>query len=386
MSNTLTNLIPDVIVGLETVSREMVGLIPRVARSSTAERSAKGTTVRSPVAPKQTAGAITTAATAPAISDNTYTNRTISLSNLYATRWHYEGEEQAALRLTGVYSSLFAQNVAQAMRALVTEIETDLAELYYNACRAYGTQGTTPFASDLSPLSACKAMLDKNGAPGADRHLVMSNEAAYTMRNLTQLTNVNQSGTSKVLVEGSFMNIMGFDLAESAYIQTHTAGDSTGQDVNGGDTAGTTSITFHGASGNVLAGDIISIATGDDTGPGGSTNKYVVTTAVDTSGELVIGSPGLLNEWADTTEIALNTNDYVANLAFHRNFLALATRPPMKPEGGDAATDDVVVTDPVSGLSFLLSVYPGYHTNQYELSVLWGVGTGNPEQGVILMG
>lgn len=387
MANTLTNLIPDAISGMEIASRELIGFIPRVSRNAAAERTAKGTTVRSPVAPTQSASAVTPAATPPAIADNVYTNRTISMDNLYATRFHYTGEEQAGLKMSGAYPSLFAQNIAQAFRALSAEIETDLAELYYNASRAYGTAGTTPFASSLANLAALKKMLDDNGAPSGDRHLVIDTRAGYNLRQLTQLSNVNQSGNSSMLVEGSIMKLMGFEIGESDVVQLHTVGTSTGQDCTAIEPVGETTIAYDGGDGGtILVGDTISPAS-DVSNPDGAAAKYVVNTAVTAAnGSIVINGPGLQDATASAEELTLGATNYRANCAFSRDFLSLATRPPLKPENGDAARDTQVITDPVSGLSFLLCEYPGYYANNYELAILWGVGKGNPRSGVILMG
>lgn len=387
MANTITNLIPDIIAGVEIVSREIVGMVPRVARSSTAERAAKDTTIRSPVAPQGSSYSITPSMTPLASSDLVYTNRTIALDTLKGYKFHYQGEENRGLALSGAYPTLFAQNIAQGIRTLVNEIENALCALYYNSARAYGTAGTTPFSSDLSDLSAAKQILDKNGAPEGDRHCIVDHDAAFKLRTLTQLTNVNQSGDTNVLRDGNIGRIMGFAVASSEKVNSHTVGTSTGQDVNGGDAIGTTSITYHGGDGGtILVGDTVSIA-GDTSGPNGSVSRYVVNTAITAAaGELVINSPGLISAWADTTEIALGTTAYVANLAFSRDAFVLATRPPAKPEGGDAAVEERVITDPVSGLSFLLSRYVGHHMANYEISVLYGVGLGNPEHSAIIMG
>jgi len=387
MANTLTNLIPDMYAALEIVSREVVGLIPRVTRNASIERAAKGQTVRNPVAPTASAAAITPAATPPAISDKVYTNRTITLDQFQGAQFYYSGEDDKGLRLAGNYETLFQQNIAQAIRALVTEIETDLAELYYNAGRAYGTAGTTPFASDLSDIAALKQILDKAGTPMADRHLVLGFNAGYNLRQLTQLTNVNQSGSNEMLRMGELGQLMGFGIAESAYIQTHTVGNSTGQDCTATEPIGETTIAYDGGDGGtILVGDTITLAGATDD-PDGNATKYVVNTAItNTTGNIVINAPGLLTATSATQEIGLGSTDYVANMAFSRDALVLGMRPPAKPANGDASTDDVVISDPMTGLSFLVSEYKGYHANNYEVSALWGVGKGNPEHQAILMG
>lgn len=387
MANSFTDLIPDMYHALEVTSREFVGLIPRVTRSASEVRASKDQTIRNPVAPAQTASTITPAATPPAIADNTYTNRTVTLDTLEGTRFHYTGEEEKGLIPTGNFTTLFQQNMAQSFRALANKVEEDLAQLYYNASRAYGTAGTTPFASDLSEASAAKAILDVNGAPGGDRHMVLSHAAAFKMRNLTQLTNANQANTTVTLRQGELAPLFGFGIAESAQIQTHTVGTSTGQDCTAIEPVGETTIAYDGGDGGtILVGDTITLAGATD-GPNGGQSKYVVNTAVTAaSGNIVINAPGLLTVTAVADEIGLGSTAYVANLAFSRDALVLATRPPAKPKSGDLATNETVVTDPVSGLSFLVSEYKGYHANNYEVSLLWGVGLGNPEHMAIIMG
>jgi hypothetical protein len=69
-----------------------------------------------------------------------------------------------------------------------------------------------------------------------------------------------------------------------------------------------------------------------------------------------------------------------ANAAFSRNAIILATRLPEVPLGGnDLALMREVVTDPRSGLSFELAVYPGYRMVHYEIGVLWGAKVLKPE-------
>jgi len=387
MANTLTDLVPDMIEGMEVVSRELVGFIPRVMRSASEERAAKGQTVRNPVAPKQTTGTITPAATPPALTDNVYTNRTISMDTLKDTGFHYTGEEEKGLKLSGAYSSLFAQNFAQSFRVITNEIEAAIAALYYNACRAYGTAGTTPFASDLSDLAKIKKMMDDNGAPMGDRHLVMDTTAGLNVRSLTQLSNVNQSGSSDLLRDGDLGRIFGFNLAESDAVKTHTVGTSTGQDCTAIEPVGETTITYDGGDGGtILVGDTVSFAGATDD-PDGNASKYLVNTAVTAaSGSIVINAPGVLTATSVAQEITLGATNYAANLAFTPDAMVLATRPPAKPEGGDAADEEIVVTDPVSGISVLVSKYKGFHANQYRVSYLYGVGLGNPEHMVLLMG
>jgi len=257
--------------------------------------------------------------------------------------------------------------------------------LYTNCSRAFGTAGTTPFASDLSALNAAKVMLKQNGAPDGDMHLVLDYDAAYNLGNLTQLTNVNQAGASDVLRQGQFTApIFGFNVHVDDNISSHTVGTSTGQDANGGEPVGETSIVYDGGNGGtILVGDTISFTT-DNSGPGGADSHYVVNTAVTAAaGTIVINSPGLLATLADTTEIALGSTDYTYNMAFSRDAFVLGAR---APKGDDAAVDETIIVDPLTGIPFRLAKYEGHHMTNYEMSILFGVMKGNPEHSVILFG
>jgi hypothetical protein len=81
--------------------------------------------------------------------------------------------------------------------------------------------------------------------------------------------------------------------------------------------------------------------------------------------------------------LTLGTTAYVANLALSSDALVLAAR---APQGGDAATQEMYVDDPITGIRFRLARYAGHHMVNWEMSVLFGVGLGNPEHMIIIQG
>lgn len=381
MANTLTDLIPDLYEALDVVSRELTGFIPAVSTDNQVERAAINETVRIPVTQAQATAANTPAVTPPDTGDQTIDNETITITTSKHVPIRWNGEQTKGYGNTGLFSSTFADQAAQAMRALTNEIEADIAAEYIRSSRAYGTAGTTPFGSSLQDAAEVKKILDDNGAPPSDRHIVIDTTAGVNLRTLANLNQTNNAGTDATLRRGVLLPIFGFDIRESAQVQSHTKGTATGFDANGGEPIGETIIVVDGSnSGTILPGDIVTWA--------GDLNKYVVlssTASGAASGNIVIGKPGLVKTLADAVEGVLGAN-YVANMAFHRSAIHLATRMPAQPDGGDLAVDSVIVTDPVSGLSFEAALYKQFLQNVIHIRIAWGTKLIKPEHTAILLG
>jgi hypothetical protein len=177
--NTLTSLTQTIYMALDTVSRELVGFVPAVFRNSSAERAALNQTITYPIAPAASAADNTPGVTPPDTGDETVGNGSISISKSKHVPIRWNGEEQRAGVNSGWYAQLLQDQFAQAMRTLVNLIEVDLASTYKNASRAYGTAGATPFATaaDFSDAAQVRKILDDNGCPQSDLHLVLNTSA-----------------------------------------------------------------------------------------------------------------------------------------------------------------------------------------------------------------
>lgn len=384
MANTLTGLTTTIYNALDVVSRELVGFIPAVSSDMTYERAAVGQKVTSPVAPAAQPTDITPGVTSPDDGDQSIgsVDMEITKSRRVPIRWN--GEEKRALDNNGAaYNVILRDQMAQGMRALVNEVEGDLAALHVNASRAYGTAGTTPFASDLSDTAQVRKILADNGAPLGDLQLVIDTGAGANMRSLGNLTKANEASDDSLLRRGVLTDIHGFALRESAQVKTHTAGNAASATTDAsGYAAGATSITLASAgTGAVLAGDVISFA--------GDPNKYLVVTGdanVTGGGTIEIAAPGLRQAIGASATAITVSGSSARSMAFSRNALALATRAPALPEQGDNASDRMIVTDPVSGLSFEVSLYAQYRQIQYEIALAWGVAAIKPEHMGVLLG
>lgn len=368
-SNTLTGIVPVLYEALNVVAREMVGFIPAVRRDSNASRAAVGQTVRSPIG---VAGDLedVTPGQQPANSGGTtvdYTDVVITKSKAAPILW--SGEEQ--LSIGGSLNPVLVDQFADGMRKLTNAIEVDLAAAAVVASsRAYGTAGTAPFgtAGDLTDIAELRKILEDNGAPTSDLQFVANSAAIAKLRGKQSvLFKVNEAGSSDMLRDGMTDRLEGFAIRNSAGLKAHTKGTGAGFLLNGAAAVGDTSLTVDTGTGTILAGDVVTLA-GDD-------NKYVANSAL-ASNAFRIGKPGLMEAGADNAAITVG-DGYTPNIGFARSAMVLAARAPALPQGGDSADDRMTITDPISGLTFEVSLYRQYRQVKYEIAMAWGVGTPN---------
>jgi len=386
-ASTLTNLIPYMYEGLDKVSRELVGFVPAVSRDSSAEGAALNQTINIPVVGAVSGGDIAPNTTAPDDGNFTPANVTMSISKsrYWPIRW--QAEEQLAVGQTGLLGQVQSDRFAQAVRAAVNEVETDLAALHIYASRAYGTYNTQPFgtAADLSDMAQMLKLLEDNGAPGDYQAVFGSSAWANIRGKQSVLFKVNEAGTADLLRRGQLGDIFGVALHNSAAVKTAvTAGTNNGSAATDttGYAIGSTTITLGSAgTGTILAGDIITFA--------GDSNKYVVKTGdtdVSNGGTIVLQEPGLRVALAASAVTITTVAATDRNMVFAKSAIALVTRAPAMPQGGDAATDVMTITDPVSGLAFQVCEYKQYRQIRYELGLAWGVKMVAPRHCGLLIG
>lgn len=366
MANTLTDLAADIYVSHDRVMRELCGFIPSVTINAGAERAAYNDTVRSFATRAVTPGSsYSPSMTIPQGTDQTVDNLSMTLDSFANVQIPWTGEDVKHLDNGAGFGAVRQDQISQAIRGIMNVIELAVAtKAKEGSSRAYGTAGTTPFGSGISELAQIRKILADNGAPTNDGlwSLVMDTTAGANLRSLSQLQKVNEAGEANMLRQGTLSDLMGFMLKESAQVAQHVKGAGTGYDfVSAGEAIGQTTLTLEGGTVNSTgfkAGDIITHA-------GDSVNKYVVNTGLTaTSGDIVIGSPGLRIAGVDANEITIG-NSYTPNVALHKSAIELAIRPPALPPA-EAAVDVMDVTDPLTGITIQLALYAGYQKAMLE--------------------
>lgn len=386
MANTITGLTVELFNALDVVSRELTGFIPSVTSDMTFERAAVGQTVNSPVAPTSAASDITPAVTPPDDGDQTIGKATMTIDKARRVPVRWNGEERLALDNNGAqYNVILRNQFAQAMRTLTNEVESDIAALHTLCSRAYGLAGTTPFATagDFTDASFAAKLLKDNGAPATGNSLILGTAAGATLIGKQSRTDI--AGQDDMLRRGVLLDTAGFAIRESGAVVAFGSNIITGAvTVTALEAIGQTTInltTAAGAAVSGLEGDLITFA--------GDTEKYVLaadaTIGASTTGDVVIAAPGLRSA-ASATTVVSGVAASTRNMAFAPSAIALATRAPALPKEGDSAVDRMIITDPVSGLSFEISMYAQYRQMQYEIALAWGADMVKTEHAVLLLG
>lgn len=368
MANTLTALAPILFSAAKIVAAEPFGVVGAINTSFDDKGVAKGDKVKVDVAPTRAASDFTPSNTTSTGTDATGSAIDVTITKSRKVDWHLTGEQQRSLENATISQDWVSQLLQQGMRTLRNEAEVDAAlAVKIGASRAFGTAGTTPFASDLTALTNSRKILVDNGAPKAEMQMVFDTNAGLNLRNLGVLQNAYQAGGDTERRTGEFLPQMGFRLSESAGIGLHTKGTGSGYLVNNGAgyPVGTTAIQVDTGTGTVLPGDVVTFA--------GDTNKYVAAGLSGTT--LTLNAPGLRVAVADNVAITVG-NNYTANLAFERSAVVGVLRPPLMP--ANPTITQMLVSDD-KGMTYLMLDIAQYGQRTWELHLAWGFMAVNGE-------
>jgi hypothetical protein len=349
-----------------------------------------GDSVTVPIAPAATTGTYSPAMTASAGTDKIADSTTVTISANKVVSWHLTGEQQRSLQNGASDKDWVKQMIAQGMRALRNDAETDLCSaIYKGASKAYGTAGTTPFATTIDEIPNIYKILKDNGAPMSDLQMIINTSAGLNARKLGIIQQADQAGSDAERRSGNFLKQFGFSIKESAGIASHTKGTATGfQIVAAGEAAGQTTLSFDGSdSGTIIAGDVLTIGTGGGSGTGTDYDtKYVIndpsTLTGAASGNVIIGRPGLKVARVNDDEGVLGSS-YTANLAFERSAVVGIMRPPLIP--ASPLIKQMMISDDM-GMTYLMVEIVGDGMITWRLHLAYGFKVVNSEFCVNLLG
>ena len=132
----------------------------------------------------------------------------------------------------------------------------------------------------------------------------------------------------------------------------------------------------------LVTGDVVTFA--------GDATQYVVKTGITAPGTITLNQRtqdggGLRVALASGAAMTIIGNA-TRNMAFHQSAIGLAIRPSAVPDGGDAATDRILMTDPVTGLTVGVAMYKQYMQQAFEIQATWGASMIRPELAKLVLG
>ncbi len=209
LPNSLSGLVNTLYAARDIISRELTGMIPSVTIDASSARAALDQIVRVHVVPPMTSTTITPAMTPPTPDGVVVGSIDMKVTKAKAVQVPWSGEETQSISTNGPgIDNVVRDEVAQAMRTLVNEVELDLAGLFVNASRAIASPANGPFSgSNLADSANVRKILDDNGAPLFDRQLVINTAAGANLRTQTQLTKANEAATDQTLRRGTLLDL-----------------------------------------------------------------------------------------------------------------------------------------------------------------------------------
>jgi hypothetical protein len=383
MANSLTSLAADIYKAADTVGREQVGFVSSVTLNTDAVmKIALNDTVRSFFTRASLVNtSYTPAMTIPEGDDQTIDNKTMTIAQVANVKIPWTGEDIKHVDNGSGFNLIFQDQIKQAMRGITNKIEGYVATKFASDySRAWGTAGTTPFASNFNEVANLRKILVDNGTPmDGQVTLVLNSAAGVNMRNLAQLQKVNESGNDQLLRTGELLNLQQIRFKESAGVVTSVAGTGTSYtSTTAGFAIGTTVIPLITGSGTILAGDRVTFA--------GDTNVYSVEVGNTAPGNITLASPGLKKALAASAVAMTIGAAATVNVAFHKAAGELVVRAPAMPPGGDMATDRMTVQDPFSGLVYELATYKGYGKMMLDITTFYDFKVWKPDFVAALLG
>lgn len=368
MAQDLSAITPKILAkGLQALRLQCV--MPQLVNFDwSVEAAQKGATIDIPVSAAIAVQDVTAANTPPVTADTTPTLVQVPLDQWKEAPFYMTDKDllQASNDILPLQASEAVKAIAETVNAYII---TQMAKGFYS--QVY-TSGTDPLGSDLSAIIAARKLMAKTAAPLNPRRFVISPEAEGNALGLTQFTNVQVSGSTAGLVEGTLGRKLGFDwymdqqIGQSPCSAPLSAGAAT---CNGVNALGATTISIAKATGThvLVEGDIFTKA--------GDTQQYVVCNSPNVT--LIVGNtnvsiyPPLKVATTGGEAITLQPASK-ANLAFHRDAFAFASRPLRQTEFAEVPVHTMTMTDNVSGLSLRLEITREHKRYRWSFDCLYG--------------
>jgi hypothetical protein len=309
----------------------------------------------------------------------TYTNvdMTTSKVQIALNWWRKASFVLTDKEIEEAISGLLPMRASANIKALGNAVDSFIAGLYTECWSSGGVAGTTPFASTATAFMDARKELNKWLAPLPDRRVVLDPDAEAGALGLSQFFKADERGDQGGIIDGNIGRKYGADWYMNQNIPTHTGGSLTAETTHlvvGDHATGVSALTVRGSapSGTLVAGDLFTI--------NGTSQQYVVATVATATGTLVTISfqPSLAVSHASGVAVTY-VGTHVANLYFHPDAIAFASRPMDRSKIDGLGSVWETVVDPISGLALRLEVSRQWKQTTWVWDILGGATMVRPE-------
>jgi hypothetical protein len=324
-----------------------------------------------------TASSITAANVSPDATAITIGAKTITLSNHYKAGFKLQGTEFQGNNL----DALVASNIAEAVRAVVYEMNASLWDLYTDipyiagdASRSIFNDGTN---ASVDPLADVGKVLNDNKVNQARWKLFVSPTEEANAKKVSNLQQANAFGRDSVIYDGYVGRTMGFDIFMDQQVPTHTTGTiTTGIVVKAATTPAvgdTTLVCTTAASTGACAlveGDVVSIDGYTYSLQAAATQASASTDVTLTLDRGLVSAPSA----GDAVTLGTGHGSGIINIAGDMTGFGLFNRIESNDFYGTGTLENRMIVTHPSGITLSLGTYRQYHQAYFEASALWGVG------------
>jgi hypothetical protein len=364
MANDITNVMDKLLARGLLALREQAVMALLVNRQYESTPGTQNDTINVPTPPTVSVTAVAPSSwkNAAEPQDAAPGNVAISLNQWNESVFYLTDKEQTEIAGRAGYLPMLASS---AIKGLANNVDSYLLSLFRKFYGMHGTIGVIPFTNDISDATQVRKVLNNQLAPMGDRRLVINADAEAEALELRAFNDASFGVGGAAIMEGQITRRLGFEWFMDQNVGSHTAGTGAGYTVNGIHAIGVKTVTIQTGSGTILEGDIVTFA--------GHTQTYVAT--ADLSGLALNIEPGLVAALADDEAMVAPGDTggiatHVMNAAFHRDAIALVT----KPLAGSAHPNALVqsAVDPISGIALRLEFIRENKRDRFSYDILYG--------------
>lgn len=376
MANTLTNILPTLLaMGLKALRENAV--MPRLVNRSYDSLAAQpGNVINVPTPSSISVRTPTAAVTWDSNQDFSPSTVAVTLDFWREASFHLSDSD-----FLSIERGYIPMQASEAIKALANAVDVYIIGKHTGIYGFAGSEtgGTTPFSTNLNAAASARAVLNNQLAPLQDRRAVLSPLAEANLLKNSDILGVDKLGTNEQIIQGTISRRLGFDWFMDQNIPNFVCGTAAcsgyiASTVSGVVGQSTINVINATASGALKVGDLFRF-TGDPDG-----NCYVLTTAVAcvcaTAATILTFTPALKTTVEIGATLIFVSGTYVANLAFHRDAFAWASRPLADVSGVGNTMQSMV--DPVSGCALRIEVARQYKQVTYSYDILGGAALVRP--------